>query len=138
MIYETPITVRVINSAGDDQTGVADIAYVGIDPYAVQLIFPVLTASGLIDDVVWLISRDLVAEALESSGVKGNGDVEILREGDKTVFFLTSHEGTASVAVASADVIDFLDVTYKIIPRGEENIEDDLDDFIADLLMVGE
>jgi len=138
MIHKQEVGVRVITPGESDTTGRAYLHYNSEDPFAVQFIFPVLTQKGRIEDNVWMFARSLIEDAMESPGVKGIGDLQVLRDGDVFTFFLVSVEGMAAVKVEAIEVIHFLGETYEIVPMAEENIESALDAFLTDLLAVGE
>jgi hypothetical protein len=138
MIHSQKVEVRVITPGESEQSGRAYLHYDGDDPFAVQFVFPVLTQTGRIEDNVWAFARTLIEDAMESPGVKGIGDLQVLRDGDVFTFFLVAPEGMAAVKVEAIEVIHFLGETYEIIPMAEENIGNALDAFLADLLAIGE
>lgn len=78
----------------------------------------------------WLIDREILA----AGGGVDNGDLRAVRADGWLTLTLSSESGTATLRVRF-DVLDaFLDDTYRLVPRGEEITEMDLDLFIADVL----
>lgn len=137
MIHQADVFAHVKTSAGfdDDQVPVI-LAYNGDDPYAVSITFD------FPEGPTWIVGRDLIADALETSKVTGDGDVQVLNEGDTVLIFLATeigrHAHTAAVKIDKVEVIEFLDETYKITERGDESsaVENDLDRYLADLLAI--
>lgn len=137
MIHQADVFAHVKTSAGfdDDQVPVI-LSYNGDDPYAVEITFD------FPEGPTWIIGRDLLAHALDTDGVQGEGDVQVLKDGDTMLIFLateiskTAH--TAAVKILKVEVIEFLDETFKIVPLGEETdkVQEDLDTYLADLLAV--
>lgn len=136
MIHQTGVVAHVKTSAGfDDQVPVI-LEYNGDDPYAVSITFDVDLGP------TWIVARDLFALAVDSEGVQGEGDVQVLDEGDTVLIFLATevskHAHTAAVKILKVEVIEFLDETYEIVKRGDESskIDAELDAYLADLLAI--
>lgn len=136
MIHQADVFAHVKTSAGfDDQLPVI-LSYDETDPVTVSVTFDVP------EGPTWLISRELLSEALDTNKVTGIGDVQVLNDGDTVLIFLATaigrHAHTAAVKIDKVEVIEFLDETYEIVPREDEEakINSGLDAYLADLLAV--
>ena len=109
------------------------------DPYAVEMLF--LVPSDDLDDVTWVVDRDLLAEGLHTPA--GIGDIHI-RPGagvypdcpvELTVVRLADASGwTSEIEFSTEDLSGFLEATYDQIPAGAEHYALDLDTEIEQLL----
>lgn len=107
------------------------LRYSASDPYAVSLVF-----SGPDEDVIWVFSRDLLAEGLVLP--RGQGDVRVrpeLRDSTRYIMIgLTSPDGTAELEADADGIAAFIELTEKVVPRGAEHDVVDLDKALASLL----
>jgi hypothetical protein len=125
----------------------ASVSYDCQDPYAVRMAFHV----GTDEPVEWALARDLLADALHAS--QGIGDVRAwpsavpagpAAAGAAPVgaaagrqilnIAMTSPFGHAQFQASAADVAQFLERTYQLVPAGEESGFLDFDAELADLL----
>jgi Streptomyces sporulation and cell division protein, SsgA len=79
-------------------------------------------------DTRWLISRDLLTDALKG-GEAGTGDVRVWLDngwlGPVLVLRFANREISAELTTEMEPVIRFLTSTYEAVPRGEEVIDVD-------------
>lgn len=136
MIHQADVFAHVKTSAGfDDQLPVI-LAFDGDDPVAVSITFDVP------EGPTWLIARSLLSDALDTDRVTGEGDVQVLNDGDTVLIFLATeigpHAHTAAAKIDKVEVIEFLDETYEIVSREDESIKitSGLDAYLADLLAI--
>ncbi len=135
--HRVGVDAHVKTSAGFDDQVPLILDYTDTDPYAMTLTFDVPEGPS------WVFSRDLVSEALDTPGVQGPGDVQVLNDDDGTVLIflgLGFEKGaaTAAIKILRTELVEFLDRTYNIVRRGEESskAETELDSVLADLLAV--
>ena len=114
---------------------VASLYYAKDDPYAVSLAFHV----GLDEPVEWTFGRELLAIGVE--GVAGLGDVRIWQSAESSSGLvavlnieLSSPYGQATFEAPVAEVADFLDRTYQIVPAGQESEHIDFEAGLTELL----
>jgi hypothetical protein len=97
--------------------GEATAVYDAADPFAVRF---GLWDSRLRMEVVWAISRDLLAEAL-TVGQAGAGDVRVTARGDLIVLGLSNQNGSVTAVFRRDDVTELLDRTHLIVWPGTES-----------------
>lgn len=111
----------------------AELSYDGgRDPLVVQLAFR--------DDsyeVIWVVSRDLLLQAMDSYQFVGLSDIKA-RSGYHSVgavvyVHLASPDGTAVLRFGRASLGDFLADTVKAVPTGGEGVIEHLNAFLASL-----
>jgi sporulation and cell division protein SsgA len=114
---------------------VASLYYDKDDPYAVRIAFHV----GLDEPVEWTFGRELLATGVE--GVAGLGDVAIWQSAESSSGLiavlnieLSSPHGQARFEAPVAEVSDFLDRTYQIVPAGRESEHVDIEAGLTELL----
>jgi hypothetical protein len=110
----------------------AVLTYDPADPYAVTAVLE--SDAG---PVAWLLSRDLLCEALDFR--TGVGDVHawptVTPSGEEiTVIELHSPDGHATLQVASDDLMAFLEEASHRVPFGKESTFLDVDGLISALL----
>lgn len=89
------------------------------------------------EDVVWLISRQALADGAESVAITGEGDVKFRQTQQPTkgvMVCLTSHEGHADLLLSYERVRAFLDETISVVPIGSENFEAAIDEALKEIL----
>ena len=133
-VVKRNLTVDVV-SPGDESPQVrVALRYDTVDPFAVEAVF----RSPLGDDVPWVFARELLMLGLD--GPVGEGDVRIWptqhRGRDVVRLSLTSPDGAALLEAPAADLLDFLNLTFRICPWGHESEHLDLD-HILDALLRG-
>lgn len=97
-----------------------------IDPLAVGLAFP--------NQQAWIFSRDLLANGVDgSAGDRLHGDVLVLRMGDDVHISLRSQFGRATVTFPRSMLLDALERTEQIVPRGTETV-----DWASEMRLLGE
>lgn len=84
--------------------------------------------------LTWTLSRDLLTTGLGSTFGCGEGDVRVHRNGENLVISLCSPSGYADVVVPARDVDTFLQRTFTMVARGEEEPWLNLDGVIHALL----
>jgi hypothetical protein len=106
------------------------------NPYTVEFWF--LNVAGAGQDVVWLVGRELLAEALRTERATGDGDVHFIpSHDDELVMALHGHNGDTDVEFFIDDLRWFLTATENVIPIGEELLWVSIDDAITTLLARG-
>lgn len=105
------------------------------DPYAIQVRFH--TGSGHDDDSVqWTFARQLLTDGV--SGPVGEGDVRVWPSdgagGLCVSLSLSSPSGKALFEMPLRELVDFLSMSYDVVPTGAESDHVDVDDELALLL----
>lgn len=127
------ITAQVTGNAGIVSKFPARLAYDSADGIAVILDFADSTR-GLHDPDVrvrWVFARDLLVAGVASREWFGLGDVQVRSVGSR--FFLRLMD-KADVSLTSEDVSEFLSLTYRILPDGEEFDTASLDAELAEIM----
>jgi len=121
----------LLRPGGDPLPVRARLVWRTTDPYTVRLGFHTRAAA----DVVWVLSRELLAEGL--TGEAGVGDVRLRPAPDATVLLeLRPPTGQTWLRIDTWVLAEFLDTTYRHIPLGCESLGLSLDDEISALLDV--
>ncbi|WP_405889422.1 SsgA family sporulation/cell division regulator (plasmid) [Streptomyces sp. NBC_01136] len=111
----------------------AALQYDADDPYAVRAVFHTPDQSGTVE---WLLSRDMLAQALSEH--TGHGDVHMWPTGgsgrDVVSMVLRSPAGSALLEFPAQGVESFLRETWSVVPPGTESSRLDLDAKLAQLL----
>ena len=115
---------------------VASLFYTREDPYAIRVAFHV----GLVEPVEWIFARELLSKGME--GRQGQGDVQVWpanesADGAPTKVLnieLASPFGQAHFEAPIAEVADFLERTYRVVPEGRESDHVDIETELTDLL----
>ncbi|WP_405886235.1 SsgA family sporulation/cell division regulator (plasmid) [Streptomyces sp. NBC_01384] len=111
----------------------AALQYDADDPYAVRAVFHTPDQSGTVE---WLLSRDMLAQALSEH--TGHGDVHMWPTGgsgrDVVSMALRSPAGSALLEFPAQGVESFLRETWSVVPPGTESSRLDLDAKLARLL----
>ena len=102
------------------------------DPYAVSMTF--LAAE---EPLTWTFARDLLLKGVQEP--TGDGDVHVSpainRDGRAAVLItLSSPDGHLLLEARTDQVVEFLDRTLALVPRGTESPNLDIDDMIAQIL----
>ncbi|WP_016908995.1 MULTISPECIES: SsgA family sporulation/cell division regulator [Streptomyces] len=131
-VVEHTVRARLIAEPPATRSLTAALRYDSADPFAVRLVFPPhIALDG--GEVCWAFSRELLEEGL--CHPSGDGDVHVWPwQVHRTVVELHTPEGAAVVRFGSTDLRRFLDTTYALVPRGEEQRGIDLDAGLAELL----
>ncbi|MGV1004186.1 MAG: SsgA family sporulation/cell division regulator [Candidatus Nanopelagicales bacterium] len=107
------------------------LEYRAEEPYAVRATFRTGSA-----DIEWMFARDLIAEGL--SVPSGEGDVVVWPEdgGERQLVLiaLNSPTGQAVLEADRAEIAQFLERTFDIVPAGTESDALDIDSWIAQIL----
>lgn len=136
-----PVTVsmelqmRLVMPAADSLPVRAGLSYDAADPYAVQVSFH--TGAGAHADVVdWTFARQLLTDGVTAP--VGQGDVQAwpsTSAGSPIVCLsLSSPSGKALFEVPLRELVDFLTMTYEVVPTGGESAHVDVDSELALLL----
>jgi hypothetical protein len=111
---------------------VASLDYSADDPYAIKMSFHV----GADEPVEWIFGRELLAAGLEAP--VGEGDVQAWPEdcdgADVLNLALSSPFGEAHFEAPLAEVAEFLQSTYGIVPVGAESDFIDFDGELDEML----
>lgn len=104
------------------------------DPYAVTIIFPAVVCDADGRDVTWRFARDLLDDALRTGAAGTSGGQVFVTAGDGTVALHLRGDGGASTTECAARTVStFLARTYLLVPRGEEQIGDAIDQLLASI-----
>lgn len=129
--HELP--VRLVLSHDLSVSIPAALQYDADDPYAVRAVFHPPAQSGTVE---WLLSRDLLAQALSEH--TGHGDVRMWPTSDSgrdaVRMALSTPAGSALLEFPAQDVESFLHETRTAVPPGTESSRFDLDTELAQLL----
>jgi hypothetical protein len=115
---------------------VASLFYTCEDPYAIRVAFHV----GLDEPVEWIFARELLSKGMEDRA--GHGDVQVWPASESADgapakvlnIELASPFGQAHFEAPIAEVSDFLQRTYRIVPEGREGNHVDVEAELTDLL----
>lgn len=83
------------------------------------------------DEQVWEIGRDLVAAGIHSENWYGEGSVTLRQSNQWVVSMLlkSKHDGTALVNLRRKALMQFIELTYKAVPQGQEPSQVDWTEF---------
>lgn len=81
----------------------------------------------------WVIGRELLVEALATGVQAGGRDVTLRAEGRALFLTLSSPSGRAVVRFDAAEITDFLERSFHVVPLGREMTMVDLDAELAAL-----
>ena len=102
------------------------------DPYAVQVRFHTHSSEHA-DSVEWTFARQLLTDGV--AGPAGEGDVRVWPSAGLGVSLsLSSPSGRALFQVPLRELVDFLTMSYEVVPTGAESDHIDVDDELALLL----
>lgn len=126
------VTAYVHGANGARGEITAELSYDGVrDPLVVQLAF----RDGSYE-VIWLVSRDLLLQAMDTNQLVGLSDVKARSGyGTESVVYvhLASPDGTAVLRFGRSALGDFLADTVKAVPTGGEGVSQRLNVFLASL-----
>ena len=112
----------------------ASMTYDAADPYAVRIAFH--TGTG--DAVQWTFARQLLTDGVTSPA--GQGDVRTWpatsERGPVVCLSLTSPSGSALFEVPVPELVEFLTMTYAAVPTGTEGDHVDVEQELAELLLI--
>lgn len=101
---------------------VAHLHYTASDPYAIRMAFH----AGVDEPVEWIFGRELLA--VGATDPVGDGDIQIWPSDESTLgLALRSPYGSALFEAPLADLVEFLQRTYQIVPPGTESEFMDID-----------
>ncbi|MGW7426166.1 SsgA family sporulation/cell division regulator [Streptomyces sp. NPDC054813] len=127
------LTVQLVLSHDLSVSIRAALQYDADDPYAVRAVFHTPDQSGTVE---WLLSRDMLAQALSEH--TGHGDVHMWPTGrsgrDVVSMVLRSPAGSALLEFPAQGVESFLRETWSVVPPGTESSRLDLDAKLAQLM----
>lgn len=113
----------------------AGLRYDIADPYAVQVRFHTGSTEDA-DSVEWTFARQLLTDGV--TGPAGEGDVRVWPSDASGAFgvslSLSSPSGQALFEVPLRELVDFLTMSYDVVPTGAESDFIDVDDELALLL----
>lgn len=89
------------------------LRYAAADPFAVRMVL--LPGDGGDESVEWLFARSLLTDGLTAP--TGEGDVRVTVEGREVCVELA---GQAGVLLPLDSLVEFLAVSYEIVPTGAE------------------
>jgi hypothetical protein len=95
--------------------GVVCARYETTDPYAIALHFPETVCAE-----EWVISRDLLAEALQV-GQAGLGDVKVTARGDLVVLGFSTPDGAGTAVFRRDDVAELVACTHRVVGPDTES-----------------
>ena len=102
------------------------------DPYAVQVRFHTASSEDA-DSVEWTFARQLLTDGV--AGPTGEGDVRVWPSAGLGVSLsLSSPSGRALFQVPLRELVDFLTMSYEVVPTGAESNHIHVDDELALLL----
>ena len=102
------------------------------DPYAVQVRFHTHSSEDA-DSVEWTFARQLLTDGV--AGPTGEGDVRVWpSDGLEVSLSLSSPSGKALFQVPLRELVDFLTMSYEVVPTGAESDHIDVDSELAMLL----
>ena len=111
---------------------VASLSYCADDPYAVRMAFHV----GMEQPVEWIFARELLTAGPQY--LTGDGDVQVWPASDDAEnvlnIALSSPFGQALFEAPAADVAEFVERTYELVPAGREGEFVDIESEIDELL----
>ena len=115
---------------------VASLSYTCEDPYAIRVAFHV----GLDEPVEWIFARELLNKGMDAR--EGHGDVKVWptsesADGSPALVLnieLASPFGRAHFEAPVAEISDFLQRTYRLVPEGRESEHVDVEAGLTDLL----
>jgi len=110
----------------------AYFSYFEHDPLCVNVTFG-WEHRGVSVEVDWEFGRDLLVEAFKD-GSAGGGDVVIVDSGEWMSFCFFSPEGTAVILLEGEGVSSFLEAAKELVPVGEEDLSEALDEELAEIL----
>lgn len=127
-----PVTLELIDAAGEATPIEAELHYEPSDPYAVTAVF--LTGHCR---VRWTFGRELLCTGLYEPS--GDGDVHVWpcldADGHAVVIIeLCSPDGEALIQARTGDLRGFVDRMCRVVPPGEESQHLDVDATIAAIL----
>lgn len=124
---------RVADGQVDQELLRATLAYDRSEPYEVRVLFP----PGL-EQMDLVLSRELLAGGLNRPVTFGGiGVWPSLDDRWAVCIGWSSPEGHAWFEALAATVAHFLDMTYRLVPRGSEPPRADIDNVIAAILNGG-
>lgn len=135
MTVETTLRIKVVQDA-DGRSNSREPVTLRFDPAAPLAVSMIFNEAKSPDPMAgegpptWLIGRAIFAEG----GGERTGDVFGERDRKWLTLTLRSSTGSCKVALAVAELDEFLQQTYRIVPLGEEVTELHLDSAIAELL----
>ncbi|WP_434447213.1 SsgA family sporulation/cell division regulator [Lentzea sp. E54] len=107
-----------------------DLSYDARVPYAVSVVF-----SSNRGPVRWLIARDVLVDGLLRQSGEGDFTVGPLHgDGLKVWIRLSTPTGSAKFEASSLAVASFLDSTFALVPLGEEDMSDAVDEAVRQML----
>lgn len=131
-LVEDQVSARILATPCAPRKVRVTLRYTGDDPFALALHFPAEVTSEE-RDISWVFSRELLEAGLR--GPTGEGDVQLWPSGrDQTVVELHALAGTAMVEFPTPALRRFLWRTYQLTPQGEEDLDLQLDEELAELL----
>jgi hypothetical protein len=129
---EQSVPAHLISNAPMPARVPVSLNYGAGDPLAVHMVFPA-SASLSGDGVTWTFARALLDSGLRAPA--GAGDVHIWPGGGgRTMVELRSPEGVALLRFATAELRDFLNRSYTMVPAEGEDDVFDVDAGLAELL----
>lgn len=133
MIHTATLPAFIQSSLGANHPADTVWTYASDDPFAIKIKYP--------DGTTWDIGRDLVADAIITNKMVGEGDIKIQTDGDWLRMFIDTPDGTGVIRVIKYEVIDFIDESIKIVgPDDAETkiAQSELDDVLTMILSEAE
>jgi hypothetical protein len=113
------LTVQVLAPLDGPGEVSVDLSYDTADPYAVRAMFRVASDQ----QVAWVFARELLAQGMTEAA--GDGDVRFWpswADGRKVVcIVLRSPDGEALLQTQSVELVEFLNASFALCPRGRES-----------------
>ncbi|MGH3693627.1 MAG: SsgA family sporulation/cell division regulator [Pseudonocardiaceae bacterium] len=131
----SPAGFDLIDPQADAVRVEVELRYDARDPYAVQVCFRTSRAGPTVE---WEFARDLLADGMITEA--GTGDVTVRPEPTnmkRIELELTAPSGHALFVANAAELAEFLERTYALVPLGSEYTWLDLDLALDDLLSSG-
>lgn len=132
----TEMALRLVIPGAASMTVFATLGYDIDDPYAVNVAFRTGTG-GAAEVVEWVFARQLLTDGV--GGAVGSGDVQVWPatslEGDEVVCLsLSSPSGRALFELPLPELVEYLAMTYTVVPTGGESELVDVEGELALLL----
>jgi hypothetical protein len=113
------LSVQVLAPLDGPSEVSVDLCYDTTDPYAVRAMFRVASDQ----QISWVFARELLAQGMTEAS--GDGDVRIWptsADGREVVrILLRSPDGEALLQTQSVELVEFLNASFALCPRGRES-----------------
>lgn len=122
-----PLSLSLVVPGGPSLPVGAIATYRADDPWAVHVAFQTGERT-----IAWLFARQLLTDGLQTSA--GEGDVQVWPAEALVMVAMDSPSGSAVFELGRAELADFLQATYAVVPVGAEALHIDLDAELSSLV----